>query len=150
MERPGVAQEPGSVRAPAGVTSGQHLLLPLTVTAVLPRGILGDRAHCQLRLYYLGKKKADVSPSASAVTFSWRRQVGRLSCTGRLTWNHGRRLRVTKRRPGASESASVRLLSAQISLLRRCKMRQLTCRNGESWLRNGRCVGCQAWHLQIE
>lgn len=39
------------VRAPAGVTSGHHLRLPLTVTAVPPRGIVGDMACCQLRLY---------------------------------------------------------------------------------------------------
>ena len=37
------------VKAPAGVTSGQRLRLPLTVTAVLPRGIMGDRACFQLR-----------------------------------------------------------------------------------------------------
>lgn len=143
MERPGVAQEPGSVRVPAGVTSGHHLLLPLTVTAVLPRGILGDRACCQLRLYCPGKKKS------RCVTFGLCCHL-LMEASGRKAQLHQTPETMKRRRMGASDSASVPLLSAQISSLRRCKMRQLTCRDGESWLRNSRCVGCQPWHLQIE
>lgn len=150
------------VRAPAGVTSGHHLRLPLTVTAVPPRGIVGDRARCQLLLY---------SPEKSGrVTFDLRcHLLMKVSGRGELGYNphvtcsyetvpHVKQIKGRGGHKSLQGSDSpppllLKLLSVSccdqpgLARWRYDKMRQLLCRNGTSWLHSSRCVGCQPWNL---